>query len=394
MELKQFLDAEEFADSAMTLWRDASASMSTAPLELFVKAALRVRVTRDTVERDALVDRTLESGLAVRALPADQKTAGFAAAAGISRDALRWAVDRACTYRARATAFVPGPEYSLPELRWDLDAPSSLPTEATLRSALSERPKIQWVEAGTTVEVVVGVDGWRAVRMRHRFWALAELPDAQLLAQRGFHGWESLLEAGVEDGLHASAILEGTASQSTLLRPQAAGTLVAALVAAFHGPESPDWETCGAGWDLSDEPLHPNGLSGGSFDDAGFPAVTRALGRNGHWVGNLDGPGTIRRTSFREPPAESPTNLVIPGKAQDGDRSYFEVASNCRVLRTSPNLWVLELTLSGREHNRYRFVRVPPKRLLDACVSGVGANVVTAGGAIVPALVFEDLPVD
>jgi hypothetical protein len=78
-----------------------------------------------------------------------------------------------------------------------------------------------------------------------------------------------------------------------VLNPDAAASVVAALVAAFHGNAGPPVDAPGRGWDVADEPTRHDGLAGGSFDDAGFPAASRALASDGVWVGRLAGPGTF-----------------------------------------------------------------------------------------------------
>jgi len=390
--LQQSLDVEAIVDRARSLWGDAVGRASSARVELFAKAALRYRVTRDLDGISATFDRVFESGLALRAFRVGHERAGFAATSGLSDDVLRWAVDTACTYRAQATALAPSPSASIAAARWDLDAAISLPSEETLTAGLIARPYLEWIEAGTTVEVLIGAEGWLAARRRHRLWALAGGPATRLVAQRGFAGWEQLLDgSGADDSvesLAASADLE-----VLVLAPDAASSVVAALVEAFHGTGSAQWAECGDGWDVVDEPVRPDGLSGGSFDDAGFPAVSRVLATNGVWVGRLGGPGSFRRASFREPPTESATNLVMaPGKAKSIP-VRAAVARRCRVLRPSPGLWVLELDLvevgSGGGLERL-WVRVRPRALLSACAARLGRPRVTPAGPVVPSLLLEN----
>jgi hypothetical protein len=222
-------DVEAIVDRARSLWRDAKDRASTARVELFAKATTRSRVARDLDGVGARFDRVFESGLALRVFRAGQDRAGFAAATGLSTDVVRWAVDTACTYRAQASAWAPSPSDSVAVERWDLDAACSLPSDGDLSSGLSSRPHFEWIEAGTTVEVLIGAEGWLAARRRHRFWALHAGPGARLVAQRGFAGWEHLLD-GPEDCDFARSRADSSKQDTLVLAPDAASSVVAALV--------------------------------------------------------------------------------------------------------------------------------------------------------------------
>jgi hypothetical protein len=176
--------------------------------------------------------------------------------------------------------------------------------------------------------------------------------------------------------------------------PRAAAPLIAILVERFHGPGSREETPCGSGWDVSDDPIWSAGLAGGAFDDVGFDANKRILAADGVWVGRIGGWGTFRRASYREPPVESATNLIVsPGENGELPKGAA-IVRRCRVLRTSPELWVLELefeiagTASSPER---RWVRVSPKALLAACSSRFGDSRLTSEGPVVPALAFEGL---
>jgi hypothetical protein len=391
--LQQSPDVEAIADRARALWRDAVGRASTGRVELFAKVALRSRATRDLDGMSATFDRVFESGLALRVFRAGHDRAGFAAASGLSADVVRWAADTACTYLAQAPASAPSPSHSVAAERWDLDAAISLPSEETLTTGLIDRPHLEWVEAGTTVEVLIGAEGWLAARRRHRLWALAARPGARLVAQRGFAGWEHLLDfAGDAETLTPRGAPRDP--EVLIVTPEAASSLVAVLADAFHGTGSPGRTTCGRGWSVADEPGRPDGLAGGAFDDAGFPARSLILAAGGLWVDHLRGPGTFRRASFREPPKESATNLVMPPGEAATIPVQAVIARRCRVLRPSSELWVLELELVGVGNGdglERRWVRVRPQALLEACASRVGPSRVTPEGPIVPALLFEGL---
>ena len=380
-------------DRARSLWRDAGDRASTARVELFAKATLRSRVTRDLDGVSAKFDRVFESGLALRAFRAGQDSAGFAAATGLSTDVVRWAVDTACTYHAQASGSAPNPSDSIAVERWDLDSACSLPSEGDLSSGLMSRPHLEWIEAGTTIEVLIGAEGWLAARRRHRLWALHGGPGARLVAQRGFVGWEHLLEDQVECDFTGSQADQAN-PDTLVLTHEAASAVVAALVDAFHGTGAADWKASGDGWDVADEPVRPDGLAGGSFDDAGFPAMSQTLAANGFWVGKLEGPGTFWRMSFREPPRESASNLVMASVSEKSVPFRARVARRCRVLRPSAELWVMELDLvdpGGGGEMEHRWIRVEPQALLDACAARLGRSTVTSAGPIVPALRLDGL---
>jgi len=393
LESTQSLDVEALVDRARSLWHDASDRASMARVELFAKAAVRCRVARGLDGTGARSDCVRESGLAIRTFRAGDDHAGFAAASGLSTEVARWVVDAAYAYRAQTPALAPSPSDSVAEERWDLDDAIPLPSEEILTAGLIARPHLEWVEAGTTVEVLIGAEGWLAVRRRHRLWALGGAPEARLVAQRGIANWEQLLdESGAHDRFGSYPV---TADFHVLvLTPSAAAPVVAALVESFHGKDSAEWVKSGDGWDVVDEPARLDGLSGGSFDDAGFPAVSRVLAADGFWVGQIGGPGTYRRGSFRQPPEESPSNLVMVARESEALPARAVIARRCRVLRASSDLWVLELDLAnvgnGCDLDR-RWVRVQPRALMAACSSRLGRSRVTPSGPIVPALRFDGL---
>ena len=389
----QFIDVELIVDQTRTLWRDAVARVSTGRVELFVKTSSRVRATRDLRGAGVTLDRVLESGIAVRVIEAGRDRAGFAASSGLSPDDVRWATESAAGYGAQAPTAEPRASDIEPE-RWDLDDQASLPTEEILVSALTARTNLSWIEAGTTVEVLAGTGGWIAARRRHRLWALTDGSFPRLLVQRGFSAWEARLDAGDVDDPSAtrSRAVEG---EALILTPHAAAPVVASLVDAFHRDTTAPRAGMGEGWDVADEPVRTDALAGGSFDDAGFPAKRRVLAAGGVWVEGLTGPGTYRRSSFRDPPAESASNLVMAGDQSTALPRTAVIAGSSRVIRSSPEVWVLELKLAGASNTDVdcrRWIRTSPEALIGCCRSRLGGTQVTQEGPIVPFLVFDGLP--
>jgi hypothetical protein len=387
------LNIETLVDRARALWRDASSRETTARVELFAKASLRSKASRDLAENRATIDHTHESGLAVRVMRPGHDRAGFAAASGLSNDILRWALDTARASGANASARAPAPSDAIPGERWDLDPETERPAEDELSSAIVSHTNLEWVEAGTTFEVLIGADGWLAARRRNRVWALDRRSGTRLTAQRGFTRWEDLLDRACDE-----SSVDGHSSPKDLgvlaLTPDASSSVVAALVDLFHGAEAPQRTSYGVGWTVTDEPGRPEGLAGGYFDDAGFPAMPRYLATDGVWMGGIHGPGTIRRASYREPPTESATNLVVPAGGAISLPARAAVARRCRVLPMSDELWVLELDVRCTDVEGgwdRRWIRVKPLSLLKACVSRLGGARVTPSGSIVPWLLFDGL---
>jgi hypothetical protein len=392
LEPQQLLDVDAIADRARSLWREARDHATTARVELFVKVAVRSRVTRDLNRISTRFDQVLESGLAVRTFERRRDHAGFAAAAGLSADAVRWAVDTACAFRTQAPASSPCATDGVAAERWDIDAAVTLPTEESLIEGLLMRPRLEWIEAGTTVEVLIGNEGWLAVRRRHRLWALAGGPRSRLVAQRGIEGWERLLDGSSNDSVKSSGT--STNLEVLVLTPDAAAPVVAALVAAFHGRGASRVGALGRGWDIADEPVRNDGLAGGSFDDAGFATSRCQLAKDGVWVGRLEGPGTLRRASFRDPPTEAPSNLCMPFGPVETAQEDAAIVERCLVLRSSAELWVMEIDLPDPSQvagMARRWIRVQPKSLLTSCVARLGRPMVTSLGPIVPGLRFEGL---
>ena len=390
LESDSSVDVELIADRARSLWREGSATVSTARIELFAKLACRLRVARERGASRATIHRSVESGLAVRAIRAGHDLAGFASSSGMNSDVLRWAVDTATSYHAQASASRPQAAHVAAE-RWDLDRGMGLPAEDALTHALLSRPGVSWIEAGTTVEVLVGAEGWLAARRRHRMWALIDRPTARLVAQRGFSGWEAMLDAP-ERGLVPAGSTRPAGREFLVFTPEAAAAVVTALVGQFHGAGMGVRTRSGVGWDIADEPSRPKGLAGGTFDDAGFSATDRVLAKDGLWVGSLEGPGSLWRSSFRNPPVESASNLVMDGGITGRVPPDAAIVERSHVVRAAAHLWVLELEFREGGAEDRRWVRLNPELLLGACRSRLGDAQVTAEGPIVPALVFEALP--
>jgi hypothetical protein len=387
MEAAPIIDVEQVIDRARSLWRHASGKARTAHVELYVKTSSRLRVSRRFHAADVGLQHVNETGHALRILPRGSDRAGFAASSGLSVSAIGWTLGAAANIDSQRPALVPrGADVA--EERFDLDAPDVIPADDDLRAALLRRPFLRSLEAGTTLEALVGAGGWIAVRRRHRFWGVVGIPRVRLVAQRGFEFWERCLDAPIET---APAAPIGEPLRTFELASSAAAPVVNALVDVFHGRTANQSLEVGPGWEVADDPTRPDGLSGGSFDDSGFPTERRALAQGGVWVGRLDGPGTFWRASFRNPPVESASNLVLAsGDLASAVGTNRIQATHARVIRMAPGLWVLELEF----HAQRKWLRVDPRSLLAACSRRLGAATVSSDGPIVPGLRFEGATVN
>lgn len=389
------LDVDAIVEHARASWRDATLRAPHTRVEFYAKVAERARVQRGHAHRSADYGRSIESGIAIRVFTSHLEGAGFAAASGFSRDAARWVLDRAVARGSVVSGVSPDTEGIERGDTWDLDPVQFVPPRSELLTEMGESPSVDWIEGGTTAEVLVGTTGWLAVRRRHRVWGLVGTGTARIIAGRSLAGWR---EARSRSEVESANALAGRlpASQTVTLLPEASAPIVQAAVGWAHLGEPSKDIAGGSGWSVEDDPLHPEGLSGGVLDDAGFTAAPRVLAREGDLVGRLSGPGTLRRRSFREPPRAAPSNITMPAGLELENRPLGEVADKCRLIPLSPELWVLDLEiLSGNGMPRRRaYVRVRPAELLGGCARRIGEPQITGSGPIVPSLVFDRLRLD
>ena len=358
------LELDRLLDDARALWRHASSSVGSQQLELFAKRSARRKATRGASGAATSIHDVLESGLACRCFEPRCETAGFAAAGGLSKETALWIAGRARSFESTTTAARPDPSAFEPE-RADLDAEDETPTADWLASLMGGEPSIEWIEIGTTVEVLVGVEGWVACRRRNRNWLESH---GQLWANRGFDArGRSITE-------HPQATKEG--APDLLIEPSAAGALVEALARALGSTGQP----CSDALVVDDVPDHALGLAGGSFDDAGFPTSRQKVAANGNWVSRPLGPGNLWRRSFREPPTASTANLVLSTR----ERAAAPVGAVVRTLNVIPleaNVWVLDLGSAA--------TRIDPGDVARSIVGTRGTPTATAAGPIVPGLVLD-----
>ena len=388
-------------------------------LELYHRASSGVRVARGRRRSQLEFVTGREDGVAVRVGGPDPGAFRFAACSGGGLGALRWAAREA---RASAglvpgeSCFVDGPEDS----RIDLDEVGPLPSEADLSGWLDEAwlrvssagqdagglvPAVAWVEASATVETLAADPGRAASRGRTRAWAMVRLrqptggaPFASPLFVAG-RGWADLPADGWAGLLAARNGFPGTPADRIerdlplVFASEAAAPLVIALVRELHGERGGLGAPVGPGWVVEDDPASLESLSGGRFDDAGFPSSRRLLADGVAIRGSLEGAGAYRRASFRDPPAPAPSHLVVGPPEERLPESHFFV--NRLVLsRFGPRLWQLELEGVVRRSAGSAFpararMRVAPRDLVKACRGGHGLSRRLHLGVRTPDLVFD-----
>jgi len=357
------LELDRLLDDARALWHRASSSIGSERLELFAKRSARRKATRGASGATS-IHHVFESGLACRCFEPRCETAGFAAAGGLSMETALWVARLARSSESTTTSARPDPSAFAPE-RADLDPEDETPTADRLASLMGGEPSLEWIEIGTTVEVLVGVEGWVACRRRNRTWLKS---GGQLWASRGFDA------RGRSMNEHPPATKPQV--HDLLIEPSAAGALVEALARALGTTAEP----CGDALVVDDVPDHVLGLAGGSFDDAGFPTSHQKVAVGGNWVSRRLGPGNLWRRSFREPPTPSTANLVVSTRR----RAAGPVGAVVRTLNVIPldaHVWVLDMGSAA--------ARIDPGGLARSIVGTRGTPTATAAGPIVPGLILD-----
>ena len=249
-----------------------------------------------------------------------------------------------------------------------------------------------WVEVAVTHEAWVASDGVRASRRRTRAWSLFRSISAQpdgspvLAASRGWPGlttdaWRTQLE----DRGRAREAPKPTDRTRLILLPEAAAKITQALVPALHGTQEAIGESVGPGWDVSDEPRDRRSLFGGEFDDSLTPTQSMALAGSGRILFNLGDSGHARRASYRDPPIQTPSHLVVHPPKVDPIGSEA-VAAAVRIHPIGRE-WLLEISPGPG------WIRTSPTELAKRCLGGIGAVRDSYLGVTAPSLVFADLAV-
>jgi hypothetical protein len=385
------LEPDALVDRARQLWRSVRRGVGRNRFDLFLKIARRKRAHREHAGDRTSTSETMESGLAMRMARPGATVASFAACSGVSDESLAWVLSTVGQEGAGAVVDMPEPRSVVEPLRTDLDLDHAPPMAEELESWVADRKEVAWIECGSTYEVVVGDEGWVAVRGRHRSWAMTENLEEgpRLFASRG------LAPPNVTKwacGTITDGPKPGSPSATVIFSPAAAAAIIGGLVRAMQGGEIPPGIPVGAGLCVADDPRHPAGLSGGSFDDAGFEARRTILADGRQAVGPLPRAGTLRRASFRDPPSNAPSTLVVFSDAPIRMSERAPIISHCRVLPVAPGEWVLDLG-PGSANDHPSIARIAPEALVERCLGTVGPPVVCADGVITPGLVFTGIEI-
>jgi hypothetical protein len=369
-------------------------------VELFERASFTRRVSRDGTGDGSSSQEGLEEGVAVRVRHAD-RSVGFAAESGDGDRKLDGLVRAALSSRSGSGEWPASGPPSRIDHATDDPLPSLDRLEAWLADALAGTDALEaWVEAGQTMETWVGPGGAAASRLRSRVWGMARFHHAgrervEIVAATGLGGLDTRTwESTASDPPISGKVDRIDPRRPILVRPGAAATLVRALAEALHGRSSEPGVAVGPGWRLTDEPTAPDALFGGEFDDAGFPTRPIVLA-DGHRVRcKIDGPGTLRRPSFRDPPTPMsawlrvrPAEVDPPADGAVVSDLVVEPLASDMVLRVHG--WTVR---HGRPDTAIRGALVPfdPRTWVQRCLGTHGAARASHHGVVTPALVFGD----
>ncbi len=388
-------------------------------LEIYHRCASSIRVMRQAGKAVGQIHGS-EEGIAVRLRRSGGDRATFAACTGCDAEQVRRIIREAMTDE-------PGPEHHSGSWstsdgpRQDED-PVDLPDahrleswveagwDSLLRSASTgarSRPLEAWIEVAAIAEAWVADGGLAATRKRCRGWSVVRTVGLEparriakpiVIAHRRWTkmdpaGWRGLAEDRWLAGQKEAELPSGQIS--LLFNPETSATLVRALVGALAGIAS---GPVGPAWDLRDDPLDPDALFGGTFDDAGFATAPRQLADGRRWIERIAGPGHYRRASFRDPPAVRPSCLTVRARKDPPPRSGVLVSS-LEIHAMDPDRWILELEGAllddGRPVARLpaAFVSGSPTEWVERCVASIGPLQESYLGVRTAALVFDGLRV-
>jgi len=416
------MDPEEFDECLMKLHERARAAARGTDVELYGRAASTMRAAHLPGGRQRFVTGS-EEGIAVRTRSLKDRETGFAACSGLGDSSVAWAVAEALDGgRSSGESSWPSGDS---ELVIDRDV-AELPTQSELSEWLhnawerlsrpsrggkpAPKPLSGWVEVAATVEGWVADGGIRASRGRVRAWALVEMAPTHggpggirpiQVARRRFQDLAASAWAGALD----DRWLPGQGSRpaaarraSVLFNPECSANLLHAVVRSQQTPGQENLSV-GPGWKIADDPVEPDALFGGKFDDAGFRTQRTVLADGRRWAGTLSGEGHYRRPSFRDPPAPAPSGVVAFSKpVPPPDECVLVSGMALHVL--GPDRWILQVDAAEMAGSRPgpclegAFIRTSPGELAQRCIATVGPSRRAHLGALTPALLFEGLEVD
>jgi hypothetical protein len=408
--------AEETLVPDLLLERVAEARVLCEPrsVEVYHRRTLSLRVVRRAGTDEAAWTIGCEEGTALRVREAG--AVGFAAAAGapehVARPLLREALDHARP-RVEDGSWSEGDTARSDHDDGGGELPPEPEVAEWLRAAIERaedaapgtRADEAWVEVALTCESLAGPEGLLTSRSRRRYWAFVaprertrRLCPPAMVAGRRWPPDTGALAVGLADRRCPAGdpVTAPRGDIPLLVAPEAAATLVLALCRALCiGTDGPA-VAGGPGWSVVDEPEHPAALSGGSFDDAGFPTRPRRIAGVGA-TESLAGSGCWRRPSYRDEPRTLPSRLAV-------DAPPAEAAAWSGVLVTAlrvhplGRVWGLAIEGSLLDGGRPvrpivpTVVRAEPADLVRRCLGGVGTTRESYRGVATPALWFADLP--
>ncbi len=397
------VDPDAHLDRLSSLLRAAKSSAASHSVELYSRASLRTRVCVDRLDEPPIVHVGVEDGIAARVARAREREYGFAACAGTDRRALLWVMEQALRSSSRSSST--GWAEGRGQVLLDREPAPALPTPTELSSWLEKALRAAahagvhvgsaWVEAALTTESIAADGGLLASRVRTRVWALGVADGRPRLL-----GGRTVASLDTMDWAHAkrqppseSRNRFPSATQPVVFLPEAAASLVTALVRVLRAGVDEFRPEIGPGWRVADDPFDPRALLGGPFDDAGFPAARKILWDGRQAVEEIEGPGHFRRASYRDPPAPMATTLVLEaGAGETVDRCVL--VEELRVHSLDLRTWVLEM--SGRDRSdgapfQEAMLQVRPLDLLRHCAAAMGEPRWFHRGVVTPAILFERL---
>jgi hypothetical protein len=394
-------DPDSLLERVDELWRFTRGAKVARRVEIYARTAIRLRV-RTEGTGPAVVEQGQDEGLAVRVVDPSGRI-GFAAASGIDPQAVGWALSEA--------AGSPGPAIDPPwstggegVLR-DHDDATPPPEAEELEAWLAAHSgPAAWVECGRTVEALVADGGLRATRRRNRAWAMRLLPFAagdrieerpRVVAARRLEALSGdLLTVRLPPDVAPLPLHEAAGSLPVVVSPPAASVLVRALVQGLCGSARPGRVPVGSALAVTENPGHPEGLSGGRFDDAGFATRDEVL-MDGRFASSADrGAGHYLRASYRDPPCPSFGTLELPDGGLDlpGECVRIEFL---RIHTLDADRWLLEMGGAVEKDGspvrpvRVEFVRIRPTELALRLQGAVGTARACPNGVITPALLLD-----
>jgi len=416
----ELFDADALVKRVTRLHQSLAREARASDLELYHRAARTIRVGVQGRHRKFTTRQGYDEGVALRATSRDWDGLSFAASSGSSATSLRWVLDRC----RRPSMLLPQKwmwARDAEAMKTDRDGEPRLPpveevqawlerSRDALSAGESSRPELLElsVEITATVESWVADGGLRASRTRIRSWGLMRLVEPWagdragkpvLIARRSWgelpeDGWRAVLEdRRLPDLRQASA---PTAALPVLFSPECSAVLVTALVKTLNASGAEKQTAVGPAWRVTDDPLHPSALFGGSFDDAGFATRRRRLADGRVAQGRIEGAGHYRRPSFRDPPQPLPSCLVVT-PTDRGAPERGVVATALELHPVEPERWLLHIEGARLERGQPvaalhpSFVSISPKDLVSRCVSTVGPPRLSHLGVTTPALVFDGL---